>query len=647
MNNPPYFPRSPIISSFIQLVKKTPLVFTSFWLMIMASTFVAHANTKVLQQPNTCGINLVQQSQTCPGDLNCITDYAPDGFAFYLGFQNPADGTPLYRFQPGTGQFEAYPNGTAHITGIIVNTTDANKKWQLDVWLDNLLPWGAWDALSNETTYYQDPSIPYGIDLNYLNWDYYHLSSASVLTGVPGSYWAGATIHLEAYHYNMYAFQVGVGANAKDLDYGGASWFSFNGTRADGSWFGTESLNGDINFDFCNTICNGSATFQVNTNSSFTYNITPSVQAYANGNTISIYDACPNTYTLTINTADGCTATTSFTFNTPQNSLSLTLPGSVSGCNAATINAGAGYASYQWSNGATTSSINVTQSGTYTVTVTDANGCSGTAQSYANVGVGNIPQPNLGNDVSTCSNSYTLNAGAGYSSYQWSTGATWQSITATQSGTYTVTVTDASGCTATDAVYVSLGSNINLNLGNDVSTCSNSYSINAGAGYSSYQWSTGATTAAITVTQSGNYSVTVTNASGCTATDIVYVGLGSGGTNLNLGNDTSTCANSYTINAGAANGYQWSTGANSSAITVTQSGTYTVTVTYSGGCTATDAINVTLGTGGANVSLGNDVNTCNSNYTLNATMVRVIVVTNGLTGLLHQPLMLPKAVLIP
>ena len=53
MNNPPYFPRSPIISSFIQLVKKTPLVFTSFWLMIMASTFVAHANTKVPQQPNT------------------------------------------------------------------------------------------------------------------------------------------------------------------------------------------------------------------------------------------------------------------------------------------------------------------------------------------------------------------------------------------------------------------------------------------------------------------------------------------------------------------------------------------------------------------------------------------------------------------
>ncbi|MBK9458426.1 MAG: cadherin-like domain-containing protein [Sphingobacteriales bacterium] len=618
MNNPPYFPRSPIISSFIQLVKKTPLVFTSFWLLIMASTFVAHANTKVPQQPNTCDISLVQQSQTCPGDLNCITDYAPDGFAFYLGFQNPADGTPLYRFQPGTGQFEAYPNGTAHITGIIVNTTDANKKWQLDVWLDNLLPWGAWDALSNETTYYEDPSIPYGIDLNYLNWDYYHLSSASVLTGVPGSYWAGAVIHLEAYHYNMYAFQVGVGANAKDLDYGGASWFSFNGTRADGSWFGTESLNGDINFDFCNTICNGSATFQVNTNSSFTYNITPSVQAYANGNTISIYDACPNTYTLTINTADGCTATTSFTFNVPQNSISLTLPGSVSGCSSATINAGAGYASYQWSNGASTSSINVTQSGTYTVTVTDANGCSGTAQTYANIGAGSIAQPNLGDNVSTCANNYTLNAGAGYSSYQWSTGATWQNITVNQSGTYTVTVTNASGCTATDAVYVSLGSNISLNLGNDVSTCSNSYNINAGAGYSSYQWSNGATTSNINVTQSGNYSVTVTNASGCTATDVVYVGLGSGGTSLNLGNDVSTCSNSYTINAGAANGYQWSTGANSSTIIVTQNGTYTVTVTYSGGCTATDAINVTLGTGGATISLGNDVNTCNSNYTLNA-----------------------------
>ena len=174
---------------------------------------------------------------------------------------------------------------------------------------------------------------------------------------------------------------------------------------------------------------------------------------------------------MSINTADGCTATTSFTFNVPQNSISLTLPGSVSGCSSATINAGAGYASYQWSNGATSSSINVTQSGTYTVTVTDANGCSGTAQTYANIGAGSIAQPNLGDNVSTCANNYTLNAGAGYSSYQWSTGATWQNITVNQSGTYTVTGTDASGCRASVAVYVGLGRNIKGNGGSEVRTC--------------------------------------------------------------------------------------------------------------------------------------------------------------------------------
>ncbi|HEX6642745.1 MAG TPA: xylanase, partial [Thermoanaerobaculia bacterium] len=110
-------------------------------------------------------------------------------------------------------------------------------------------------------------------------------------------------------------------------------------------------------------------------------------------------------------------------------------------------------ASYLWSTGATSPSINVTTTGNYTVTVTNANGCSAMSAPKS-VTVNTVPATpviNASGPTTFCAGgSVTLTAPAGFT-YLWSTGATTQSIVASTTNNYTVTVTNAGGCSAVSA----------------------------------------------------------------------------------------------------------------------------------------------------------------------------------------------------
>ncbi|MEM7040971.1 MAG: hypothetical protein AAF570_28665, partial [Bacteroidota bacterium] len=120
----------------------------------------------------------------------------------------------------------------------------------------------------------------------------------------------------------------------------------------------------------------------------------------------------------------------------------------------ATLDAGTGWSIYAWNTGATTPTLTVSTTGTYSCTVTDVNGCS--ANDDLVVTLHPDPAPDLGPDLTSCTGSpVTLNVLNGpFSSYAWSTGATTSSISVTGVGTYEVTVTDANGCTGTDAIDV-------------------------------------------------------------------------------------------------------------------------------------------------------------------------------------------------
>ncbi len=263
-------------------------------------------------------------------------------------------------------------------------------------------------------------------------------------------------------------------------------------------------------------------------------------------------------------------------------------------------------ASYAWSTGATTQSITVSASGSYTVTVANSNGCSATSAATA-VTVNPKPAPVITPSGATtiCSgSSVTLDAGAGYSSYAWSTGATTQTITVSAAGNYTVAVTSSSGCSGTSAATtVTVVANPT-----PTTTPSGTVSIPAGGNvtittndtYAAYLWSTGATTQSINATAAGSYTVTVTNGTGCSGTSapvVVTISSCPKPTITASGSVTNVCAGKkITLTASAGSSYLWSTGATTQKITVTAAGSYYVTEPSACGNVTSDTTVVTYQT---------------------------------------------------
>lgn len=254
---------------------------------------------------------------------------------------------------------------------------------------------------------------------------------------------------------------------------------------------------------------------------------------------------------------------------------------------------------------------------TYSVTITDLNGCSVSDQVVITRAFSGVPAQST---ASACINTPpTLTAPTTGASYQWSSGEVTPSIVATTAGPRTVTVTDAQGCEVSTTFNVTLHALPVVNLGPDLNLCGvSSQVLNAGNAGSSFLWSTGATSQQITVTTSGTYSVTVTNANSCSASDAINVALN--GLPTDALNDVTTCAtNSVTLDAmNIGSTYLWSNGANTRIIHPTTGGTYSVTVTTPQNCSATfDAVVNIVPT--ISVSLGADTTLCEgSALTLNA-----------------------------
>ncbi|CAN5703761.1 hypothetical protein BH10BAC2_BH10BAC2_42740 [soil metagenome] len=251
--------------------------------------------------------------------------------------------------------------------------------------------------------------------------------------------------------------------------------------------------------------------------------------------------------------------------------------------------------SYLWSTGETTQSITVYTSGTYTVTVTE--GC-GSASASITVTVNPLPDCSISGNTSFCEGGSTqLCAPAGNASYLWSTGATESCITVTEAGTYSVTVTNANGCSSTCSKTVSVNPLPDCTISGNTSFCAGgSTQLCAPAGNASYLWSTGATESCITVTEAGTYTVTVTNANGCSSTcskTVTVNALPACGITVTGCYKNSICqGQTATLCATAGSGYTyyWSTGETTQCITVGAAGIYTVTITNGNGCTSTCSV---------------------------------------------------------
>ncbi|MEQ9187955.1 MAG: T9SS type A sorting domain-containing protein, partial [Cryomorphaceae bacterium] len=222
------------------------------------------------------------------------------------------------------------------------------------------------------------------------------------------------------------------------------------------------------------------------------------------------------------------------------------------------------------------------------IALTDASGCAGDSGTFGgevNVVVHPNPTPNLGPDTTVCGE-YVLDAGSG-ASYAWSTGATTQTYTVTTPGTYSVTVTDANGCTGSDEVELEVNPLPVITIFDTVLCDGATFLFNAGGPFVSYIWDDGSTGQLRPVTTQITVSVTVTDFKGCTASKSASI------TEV-VDNPTPNIVNKQglapvQLNAGSGYlSYFWNTGKTTQFLDVFSSGTFTCTVTDLNGCKGSD-----------------------------------------------------------
>jgi hypothetical protein len=346
-------------------------------------------------------------------------------------------------------------------------------------------------------------------------------------------------------------------------------------------------------------------------NGTFTY-------AWSNGETsASISNLIAGVYVAVITDGEGCTASTTATITQPDQLLAnaTTTGQTMNGVNDGTATAaptgGTATYSYAWSNGETTQNISGLAPGSYTVSVTDLNGCVAVQTVNVNSFNCNLSASISGDNV-TC---FGANNGAAEVSqtggvepltYLWSNGATTSSISGIGGGLFTVNILDANNCPASLDINIFEPTQVNVNASatGETSAGANDGSASAnptgGTGTYTYLWNTGATTQSISGLAPGTYTVEVSDQNACISTQTVVVSSFACAITSNSSILNVTCA-------GASNGsvtvslvggeapfnFAWSNGDGSATISNLAAGTYTATITDANDCQLVETAVVT------------------------------------------------------
>jgi gliding motility-associated-like protein len=310
-------------------------------------------------------------------------------------------------------------------------------------------------------------------------------------------------------------------------------------------------------------------------------------------------------YTFEV-TIDGCTETdtTSVLINP---SPTASVSGDIILCTGESteLNASGGD-SYLWEDGSIDAvrTVSPTTDTDYSVQVTNGFGC--TNEEMVSVTVNELPTVTIepaelsgigDNDAVVCSGDLLTLTAMGGLSYEWSTTETNQSISfnPTVSESYSVLVTDANDCQNTQSISVTVNENPEVEIQGDLSFCAgSSTTLSTDNTFPMFQWSNTETTEEITVSNAGNYTVTVTDTNGCTAENTQAVTENPAPTAVINGDLILCIGESTTLSASGGNQYLWEDGTSIDTRTVspTTNTDYTVEVDSGIGCTDTETVTV-------------------------------------------------------
>lgn len=354
---------------------------------------------------------------------------------------------------------------------------------------------------------------------------------------------------------------------------------------------------------------------------------------------------CAGQHFITVEDTNGCKTITPVNITQPAQLLAnpsvnnATCFGICNGSIATSASGGTGAYTYLWSPGnQTTSSLTGLCTGTYTLTLTDANGCVQT--STITVGQNTLLTSTVTSTAASCNAlcngtaAISMNGGTLPYTYSWNPGgATTTSVTGLCAGTHTITVTDAIGCIRIDSAVITQPAvlNANLTIVNPLCTsvCNGSVTAAPSGGTApyTYLWSTTATTTSITGLCAGNYSLSLTDANNCVSTqtfaltDPALLTATFSVTNATCQN---TCDGSIDLTPAGGTGaytYNWSNGSTTQDVSALCPGNYSVSITDNNGCVATYTMNVGAITV-VTAMAGNDTSFCqNGTATLTSSSI--------------------------
>lgn len=244
----------------------------------------------------------------------------------------------------------------------------------------------------------------------------------------------------------------------------------------------------------------------------------------------------------------------------------------------------------KWSNGETTNSIIVDSPGFYSVTVTNSDGCTGF--DGINIEQSDQIEFSFGNDISTCEEEYLLTSPISASNYSWSTGESSESILITQSGIYELMVSDEEGCTGEAFIQVILNESFEFSLGQDLSDCDAFIFETNITEDVDFLWGDGSSTNSIEISETGTYSLTITNEEGCTSEDDILITIFES-PDIDLGENSASCE-PLDLFLMTEDDLSWSTGSTENEITVSETDWYFVTVTNENNCSTIDSVFVEI-----------------------------------------------------